>query len=86
MKKAIIILLTTSLAISLFSGCATNEKKDKVVTPRSNDRFRTIQENRNNQEITVVCHNCRAQFKISRNAMKSGAVVKCPICNHLYRL
>jgi len=86
MKKALLTLIYASLALSLFSGCATEEKKEKIVTPASNDRFRTLNTNRANGDTTVACNNCRAQFKISLQAMKSGAVIKCPVCHHHYKM
>ena len=86
MKKALTLLITASLALTLIGGCATNEKKETVVTPMSTDKFRTLNANRNNRDINVVCHNCNAQFKISKNAMKSGTAVRCPVCKHLYRM
>jgi predicted Zn finger-like uncharacterized protein len=56
------------------------------LAPTSSDKFRTINANRNSRDISVVCHNCNAQFKISKNTMKSGTSVRCPTCKHLYRI
>ena len=85
MKKALKLLIVTSLSLFLFEGCTTAEK-EKVVTPtQTTDRFRTINSNRDTSGVTVACNNCRATFKISHHAMKSGTTIKCPKCNHHYR-
>ena len=85
MKKAFKFLIITSLSLFLFEGCNTVEK-EKIVTPTSStDRFRTINQNRTNSGVNVVCNNCTAKFKISYHTMKSGSTIKCPICKHHYR-
>ena len=88
MKTTLIALLFTTLTIVNFSGCVA-EKSKKTPVQVDGNKFRTI--NANNQEVgseTVVCHNCSAQFKLSkkiqRMSMKGEAVVTCPICHHNY--
>ena len=85
MKKVFKLLLISALSLFAIGGC--NTKKEKAVKPPTahTDRFRTLNANRNSEDIKVVCRNCRAKFKISLNAMKSGATVRCPVCHHLYR-
>jgi len=85
MKKALTLILAITFSMFIFEGCTTSEKQ-KTLTPTQNtDKFRTINSNRNTNGITVACSNCRAKFKISLNAMKSGTTIKCPKCNHHYR-
>ena len=88
MKKVSNLLLVSALSLFIIGGCATTQKEKVIKQPTANtDRFRTIysNSNRNSEDIKVVCTNCRAKFKISLNAMKSGAEVRCPVCHHLYR-
>ncbi|RUM74577.1 MAG: hypothetical protein DSZ11_03815 [Sulfurovum sp.] len=84
MKKASKLLLVSALSLFAIGGCTT--EKEKVIKPTAHtDRFRTINARRDSDNIRVVCTNCRAKFKISLHAMKSGATIKCPVCKHLYR-
>ncbi len=85
MKKAFKLLLISALSLFAIVGCATEKEKDIKPSTAHIDKFRTINANRNSQDMSVVCTNCRAKFKISRYAMKSGATVRCPVCKHLYR-
>ncbi len=85
MKKAFKLLLFSTLSLFAIVGCATEKEKDIKPSTTNTDRFRTINAHRNSQNMSVVCTNCRAKFKISLHAMKSGATVRCPVCKHLYR-
>ena len=75
MSKKIFSLLLVTLSISAFNSCSSPEAK---AAPRPTPQIRTASTN-------VVCHNCQASFKVSMKAMKSGAVIKCPVCHHNYK-
>ena len=84
MKKSFKRLLISALFLFTIVGCTT-QKEETIEPTVKKDKFRTFNTNRNSDDIQVICTNCRAQFKISLHAMKSGASVKCPICKHHYR-
>ena len=90
MKKTLVTLIVSTLALIMFTACAAEKKQQQSpVQVEDNNRFRTI--NANNDRVgsqTVVCHNCTAQFKLSQKiqkmSMKGDAIVNCPVCHHNY--
>jgi DNA-directed RNA polymerase subunit RPC12/RpoP len=94
MKTTLLALLITTLAFIMFTACASEKQQQSPVQVEdSSNRFRTINANNssNNSRVgsqTVVCHNCRAQFKLSsqiqKMSMKGDAIVDCPVCHHNY--
>ncbi|SFV64968.1 hypothetical protein MNB_SV-14-1528 [hydrothermal vent metagenome] len=90
MKRTPIALLVSTLAIITFTACQAEKAKTPVKNEGNSNRFRTINAINNDRvgEITVVCHNCRAQFKLSQKmqkmAMKGNAIIECPVCHHNY--
>ncbi|NEW61662.1 hypothetical protein GSY74_10230 [Sulfurovum sp. bin170] len=83
MKNILQLLLTTMLFLSLFNGCASKQNHES--TPKGFDSARTI---RTTNSSNVVCHNCRAKFKLSHRIQKlvgeGNAEVACPVCHKNY--
>ena len=77
MKKSSLLLIPLVIA-TLFTACA---KEKKEVQPATEDRFRTLNTRNPNQNVSVVCHNCTAKFKVSMKMMKSGSTIVCPVCH-----
>jgi len=71
----------------MFSGCSA--EKEKTLIKNNNHEFRTtaVTQTRTGDR-EVVCHNCRAQFKLSQQmlkmSMKGDAIIPCPVCKHDY--
>ena len=104
MYKTLGTLITATLLLSLTVGCTektitTNTAQtQEVVTTHSQpianqvpapdtNRFRvTLPEQVG--DVEVVCHNCRAHFKLSQKiqkmSMKGDAIINCPICHKDY--
>lgn len=83
-------LLVSTLSLLLLASCASQEPTNTPVKVEENsNRFRTInaQTDRVGSQ-TVICHNCQAQFKLSKKmlkmSMKGNAIITCPICHHNY--
>jgi DNA-directed RNA polymerase subunit RPC12/RpoP len=93
MKTTLIALLLSILAL-LITACSPEKQQQIPVQVEDNsNRFRTINANNNSTtnrvgSQTVVCHNCRAEFKLSQQiqkmSMKGDAIVDCPVCHHNY--
>ncbi len=68
MKKALLFVLSLLLLIS----CASQKPETTPVKVEDNpNRFRTINsQNDRAGSQTVVCHNCQAQFKLSKKREK----------------
>jgi len=93
MKTTLIALLVSTLALITFTACTAEKQQQNPVQVEDNsNRFRTINANNSsNSRVgsqTVVCHNCRAQFKLSQKiqkmSLKGDAIVDCPVCHHNY--
>ena len=93
MKMTLIALLITTFSLIMFTACTADKQVDPPVQVEDNsNRFRTINANNSSDDIvgsqTVVCHNCRAEFKLSKRiqkmSMKGDAIVPCPVCHHNY--
>ena len=84
MKNILSTLLLTLLTLSIFNSCAS-EKNTSVTTPKGFENTRTL---RTANSSTVICHNCRAKFKLSptiqKMSMKGDAIVDCPVCHKDY--
>jgi uncharacterized Zn-finger protein len=87
MKKTLSLLLITILTLSMLSilsSCAS-QKNIEVATPKGYTNTRTI---RTSNSSNVVCHNCRAKFKLSHRIQKlvhnGNAEVRCPVCHKNY--
>ena len=82
MKKLFSSLILCSL---LFVTACVKEKPK--ATPKK-DPFRTLNTNNNTRSAeNVVCHNCRATFKLAHAAHKSTHghnYIECPVCHHDY--
>jgi Zn finger protein HypA/HybF involved in hydrogenase expression len=91
-KKALKVFALATLLLSTFSGCVKKSEATTVteVTPADNNRFQTIntRETTRAGSVEVVCHNCRATFKLSptiqKMSMKGDAIVDCPVCHQNY--
>jgi type IV pilus biogenesis protein CpaD/CtpE len=89
MKNSIVLTLITLLSLLLFTSCASSPKsQSQQVIPKNvetNTRIRTTSSTNNSD---VVCHNCRAKFKLSMRIQKlvhdGNAEVKCPVCHKNY--
>ena len=84
MKKSLLTLLFSFLLSSIFLGC--NSSKPKVI---SNSAHQQVNNTRSFPRAAgeVVCHNCRATFKIAANMHKQTHghnYVECPVCHHDY--
>jgi len=91
MKATLITLLVSTVTLITFTACAAEKEKEPIQVDDNSNRFRTINATNNNNRVgnqTVVCHNCRAEFKLSQKiqkmSMKGDAVVECPVCHHNY--
>ena len=84
MKNTLSLLSITILMLSLLNSC-TSEKNTEV-TPKGYENTRTIRTA--NSGTNVVCHNCRAKFKLSLRIQKlvnaGQAEVRCPECHKNY--
>ncbi len=84
MKNILSTLLLTLLTLSIFNSCAS-EKNTSVTTPKGFENTRTL---RTANSSTVICHNCRAKFKLSYRIQKlvsaGQAEVRCPVCHKNY--
>jgi uncharacterized paraquat-inducible protein A len=84
MKNILSLLLITILTLSMLNSCAS-KKNTEVATPKGFTNTRTI---RTVNSSTVVCHNCRAKFKLSYRIQKlvhnGNAEVRCPVCHKNY--
>lgn len=89
MKKSLLVVST--LPLLLLISCASQEPSTTtpVKVEDNSNRFRTIntQTDRVGTE-TVICHNCQAQFKLSKKilkiSMKGNTIITCPICHQNY--
>ena len=87
MKKTLSLLLL--LQLSLFTAC--NAEKSKVID-NAHQQARTQnfpQATTTSSRVSdnVVCHNCRATFKVASamHKMKNGHdYIECPVCHHDY--
>ena len=64
-----------------------SESVSNQISAPDTNRFRvTLPEQVGNVE--VVCHNCRARFKLSQQiqkmSMKGDAIINCPVCHKDY--
>jgi len=90
MKTTLRTLLIGIPTLILLSACASQSpEQTPVKVEDDSNRFRTITtQNDRTGNQTVVCHNCRAKFKLSKKilnmSMKGNAVVPCPVCHHNY--
>ncbi|RUM69023.1 MAG: hypothetical protein DSZ07_05515 [Sulfurovum sp.] len=89
MKATTPTLLLGTLALLMLSACTPEKQQTPVKVKDNSNRFRTI--TTTNDRVgsqTVVCHNCRAEFKLSQKiqkmSMKGDTVVNCPVCHHNY--
>jgi len=89
MKSTTPILLLSTLALLMLSACTPEKQQTPIKVEDNSNRFRTI--TTTNDRVgsqTVVCHNCRAEFKLSQKiqkmSMKGDAIVPCPVCHHNY--
>jgi len=85
MKNTMLAMFT--LLALMFLGCSA--EKEKALIKNNNHEFRTTSVTRTQTgEREVVCHNCRAQFKLSQQmlkmSMKGDAIIPCPVCKHNY--
>ena len=87
MKTTLIALLLSLLAL-LITACSPEKQQVPVQVENDSNRFRTINANNRVGSQTVICHNCRAEFKLSQQiqkmSMKGDAIVDCPVCHHNY--
>ena len=94
MKKTLKIIILSALALSIFNGCTTKEAKPNIATtpiPTNVNTFETMSSTEvpsNTNRVDVICHNCRADFKLSQRihgmSMKGDAIVDCPVCHQDY--
>jgi len=83
--KSILSILTI-LSFILFTGC--NSTKAKVTT--ANNAHQQVNNQRRNfprPSGNVICHNCRAAFKVSQEMQKQSNgknYIECPVCHHDY--
>jgi len=98
MNKTLRTLLTATLFLTLTVGCTektitttsatthTAPVENQISTADAN-RFRVTQPERVGS-VEVICHNCRAQFKLSQQiykmSMKGDAIIDCPVCHQNY--
>jgi len=78
------LLISFFLAIAL-SGC--NSSKPKVIN--SNNAHQQVNNTRSFPRASgeVICHNCRATFKLASNMQKQAhghSYIACPVCHHDY--
>jgi len=83
MKNILQLLLITLFSLFLFNSCVS--KKNHEATPKGFENTRTL---RTTNSSTVICHNCRAKFKLSYRIQKlvgeGNAEVRCPVCHKNY--
>jgi len=84
MKEILLTILL--LQLPLFTACnSTKPALNSDAHQEANTNSFPQSSRRSNEN--VICHNCRASFKIS-NAMKkqngNQTYIECPICHHDY--
>jgi hypothetical protein len=83
MKKVLSLLLLSALSLFILNSCTSD--KSTQVTPKGFENTRSI---RTANSSTVICHNCRAKFKLSTRIQKlvgtGNAEVECPVCHRNY--
>jgi len=87
MKKILTTLLIYILMITTFVAC--NADKSKNISNNAHQQANNTRSfPRARATDNVICHNCRATFKLSANMQKfSNGVkdIKCPICHIKYK-
>jgi len=97
MNKTLGTVITATLLLILTVGCTgntiTTNATDTTVAPATQistadaNRFRVTHPEQVGR-VEVVCHNCRAQFKLSQQikkmSMKGDAIIDCPVCHKDY--
>ncbi|HHD75303.1 MAG TPA: hypothetical protein ENK82_05405 [Campylobacterales bacterium] len=85
MKTSLMTLLFVLVSLTFLSCNATKSKNLTTSTQQqATPKFPSVKRPANN---TVVCHNCRATFKLSRATQKQGnghTYIACPHCQHDY--
>ena len=80
-------LLTSLLMLTTFVACNANKIKNISNNAHQQaDNTRTFPRAR--AADNVICHNCRATFKLSANMQKLSngqSHVVCPVCHHDYK-
>ena len=84
MKKIRVTLLISLFISSTFLGC--NSSKSKSIT---NNAHQQVNNTRSfpTARGEVVCHNCRAKFKLAAQMQKQAhghSYIECPVCHHDY--
>ena len=86
MKSTLLSLLIALLTLVTIVGC--NSSKSKTTTTNNNAHQEANQRNSFPRPAdNVICHNCRATFKISSQMQKSSHghnYIECPVCHHDY--
>jgi len=86
MKKQTLSLLFNLSALLLLLGCNANNPKTEI----SNNAHQQVNNTRAFPTAAtreVVCHNCRAKFKLTAQLQKTSnghTYIECPICHHDY--
>ena len=97
MNKALGTVITATLLLILTVGCTEKtiitNATDTTVVPANQistadaNRFRVTHPEQVGR-VEVICHNCRAQFKLSQQikkmSMKGDAIIDCPVCHKDY--
>jgi uncharacterized paraquat-inducible protein A len=85
MKRILYPTLIAMLTLLAFFGCNSNKPK---ATATNNAHQEVNQRNSFPRPSgNVICHNCRASFKISANMQKASnghSYIECPVCHHDY--